>query len=57
MHCANPKAPNEVLVIDNARSDSDTGSRAILYKVNEQSKISNSSYGSSTSQRLSLIKP
>ena len=38
MHCANPKAPNEVLVIDNARSDSDTGSRAILYKVNEQSK-------------------
>ncbi|GJH41246.1 hypothetical protein RCZ04_17960 [Capnocytophaga sp. HP1101] len=38
MHSANPQAPNEVLVIDNARSDADTGSRAILYKVNEQNK-------------------
>jgi hypothetical protein len=37
MHCANPQAPNEVLIIDNARNE-DEGSRAILYKVNETQK-------------------
>ncbi len=34
MHCANPQSPDEVLIIDNARNESE-GSRAIMYKVNE----------------------
>jgi len=37
MHCANPQSPNEVLIIDNARNESE-GSRAIMYKVNESQK-------------------
>ncbi|MDR0691673.1 MAG: aryl-sulfate sulfotransferase [Prevotellaceae bacterium] len=37
MHCANPQSPNEILIIDNARSE-DEGSRAIMYKVNETQK-------------------
>ncbi len=35
MHCANPQAPNEVLILDNAR-DKSKGSRAIMYKVNTE---------------------
>ncbi|KAA6333023.1 hypothetical protein EZS27_018523 [termite gut metagenome] len=37
MHCANPQSPDEVLIIDNARSENE-GSRAIMYKVNEGQK-------------------
>ena len=38
IHCAIVQAPNEVLVIDNARNNQFTGSRALIYKVNEQMK-------------------
>ena len=38
IHCAVVQAPNEVLVIDNARENKTTGSRALIYKVNEHSK-------------------
>ena len=38
IHCAVVQAPNEVLVIDNARENKTTGSRALIYKVNEQTK-------------------
>ncbi len=38
IHCAVVQAPNEVLVIDNARENKTTGSRALIYKVNEYSK-------------------
>ena len=38
MHCANPIAPNEVLVIDNARNNQNTGSRALVFRVNEHSQ-------------------
>lgn len=38
IHCAIVQAPNEVLVIDNARENKTTGSRALIYKVDEQSK-------------------
>ena len=37
MHCANPKAPDEVLVLDNAR-DNIRGSRALRYKVDLQTR-------------------
>jgi len=37
MHCANPQSPDQVLIIDNARNESE-GSRAIMYKVNESQK-------------------
>lgn len=38
IHCAIVQAPNEVLVIDNARNNQFTGSRALIYNVNEQMK-------------------
>ena len=38
IHCAVVQSPNEVLVIDNARENKTTGSRALIYKVNEHSK-------------------
>lgn len=38
MHCANPMAENEVLVLDNAR-DNTRGSRALLYKIKQQDNM------------------
>ena len=34
MHCANPQAPDDVLVLDNARAGTSIGTRALRYKVN-----------------------
>lgn len=38
IHCAIVQAPDEVLVIDNARENKSTGSRALIYKVNPTTK-------------------